>query len=140
MCIVFLCLTESGERVGLVCFLLFPVQFLYLWFLLNGYQFVGGHCNQHQQPCVNFIMHTVVLLNVGELLCCCLSLDSPSYQVCLWYPPSSFLFSVIFTLSLPLCVSIFDTLSFFLTLLTVLYQLGLCLSLYLPLSLVLNEG
>lgn len=83
---------QGEEQRRSCCWLaLFPAQFFYLWFMLDGCQCVWGHRNRHRQPCVNFITHTVVSLKGGKLLCCCLSL---------WF---AFLLSLFLLLSL--CLS-----------------------------------
>lgn len=104
ICALCLRLTESGRRAALVlllfCFLCYSFACGLCWMC------IGGHPNQHTQPCVSFIMHTLVLLSGGKLLCCLLLWFS--FRPSLSLASSVSLFSVIFMLSLPLCISIFD--------------------------------
>lgn len=68
-----LCVWQNEGEEEIWCSL-FPARFLYMWFLLDGCWCIVGRHNQRRQPCVSFSTHTVVFLNGGKLLCCCLSL------------------------------------------------------------------
>lgn len=123
LCFVFGRIREK-RKSGALCFLRDSFTCGFCWMAASASWAVTTSGDSH----VSVLLRIPLSFSMGEsCFVVVFHFDSSSYQVCLWCSPSLFVFSVIFMLSLTLCISIFDTL----TLTPV--------SPYLPLCLVLNE-